>query len=305
MLRNPFIALSLVVTFLPAASAQETQPSPPPARKHPVPDEQARKNALKLLKTIFEDDYAKTKPEDLAKLASELAKQAVETKDEPATQYVMYLEAQGIAVRAGDVETASAAARQMAEAFQIDALRTKAETIVGLSKSTRSAAQSKAFVQAAIEVIDEAIAADDYPLAREIAQLARRAVFRARDKALRQELETRTGRIAELSRAYSEHQKVLKTLEANPVDPGQTDRTTYRPAPPPPGLGFGLTTYMGDGSPLPAFAGDPLLLPLRDTAQDTLDAYWDALDADNRVALAVKQILCSGEASEILVRNRF
>jgi hypothetical protein len=97
----------------------------------------------------------------------------------------------------------------------------------------------------------------------------------------------------------------LSLLKANPVDPEQTDRTTYRPAPPPPGLGFGLTTYMGDGSPLPAFTGDPLLLPLRGTAQDTLDAYWDALDADNRVALAVKQIPCSGEASEILVRNRF
>jgi hypothetical protein len=97
----------------------------------------------------------------------------------------------------------------------------------------------------------------------------------------------------------------LSLLKANPVDPAQTDRTTYRPAPPPPGLGFGLTTYMGDGSPLPPYTGDPLLLPLQSSARETLDAYWDALDADNRVALAVKRIPRSGASSEILVCNRF
>ena len=97
----------------------------------------------------------------------------------------------------------------------------------------------------------------------------------------------------------------LSLLKANPVDPAHTDRYTYRPAPPPPGLGFGLTTYVGDGSPLPAFAGDPLLLPLEGTAEAILNTYWDALDADNRVALAVKRIPRSQEPSEILVRNRF
>jgi hypothetical protein len=97
----------------------------------------------------------------------------------------------------------------------------------------------------------------------------------------------------------------LSLLKANPIDPEHTDRYTYRPAPPPPGLGFALTTYMGDGSPLPAFTGDPLLLPLDNRAQATLDTYWDALDATNRVALAVKRIPGSGDASEIFVRNRF
>jgi hypothetical protein len=97
----------------------------------------------------------------------------------------------------------------------------------------------------------------------------------------------------------------LSLLKANPVDPAYTDRYTYRPATPPPGLGFGLTTYVGDGSPLPAFNGDPLLLPLEGTAQSVLDSYWDALDANNRVALAVKHIPGSGKPSEILVRNRF
>ncbi len=96
----------------------------------------------------------------------------------------------------------------------------------------------------------------------------------------------------------------LSLLKANSANPEWTDRYTYRPAPPPAGLGYGLTTYMGDGSPLPSYRGDPLLLPLDGPAEAILEAYWTALDATNRVSLAVKRIHRAG-ASEILVRNRF
>jgi len=114
-----------------------------------------------------------------------------------------------------------------------------------------------------------------------------------------------TPRISAMLDLRLEPQLALSLLKGNRADPAYTDRYTFRPAPPPPGLGYGLTTYMGDGSPLPPFAGDPLLLPVEGRAEDVLYAYWDALDADNRVALAVKRIPCSGEASEILVVNRF
>jgi IMP cyclohydrolase len=97
----------------------------------------------------------------------------------------------------------------------------------------------------------------------------------------------------------------LSILKANIVDPAATDRYTYRPAAPPPGLGYCLTTYMGDGDPLPAFAGDPLLVPCAGDARDVLETYWSALDAAYRVSLAVKEIPRDGRASRILVHNRF
>jgi len=97
----------------------------------------------------------------------------------------------------------------------------------------------------------------------------------------------------------------LSILKANVINSERTDRYTYRPAPPPPGLGYCLTTYMGDGSPLPSFTGDPLLLPCAGTAHVVLDTYWDALDEDNRVSLAVKEIPADGSASRIVVCNRF
>ncbi|HEY4032587.1 MAG TPA: IMP cyclohydrolase [Ktedonobacteraceae bacterium] len=96
----------------------------------------------------------------------------------------------------------------------------------------------------------------------------------------------------------------LSILKANLADPSLTDRVTYRPATPPQGFGFGLTTYRGDGNPLPSFSGDPLLLPLKGDAESVLDAYWSGLNAENRVSMAVKQIARDG-ASRIIVRNRF
>lgn len=96
----------------------------------------------------------------------------------------------------------------------------------------------------------------------------------------------------------------LSLLKANRIDPSGTDRYAYCPSPPVPGFGYGLTTYMGDGDPLPSFKGDPLLLPLEEDAEATLERYWGALDAENRIALAVKEIARSGGASRLLVRNR-
>jgi IMP cyclohydrolase len=98
---------------------------------------------------------------------------------------------------------------------------------------------------------------------------------------------------------------VLSLLKANPANPELTDRLTYRPAAPPAGLGVGLTTYMGDGAPLPSFRGDLLLLPCQGSAAQVLDTYWQALDVEYRVALAVKRIRAGKEPSKILIHNRF
>ncbi|MBN1312296.1 MAG: inosine monophosphate cyclohydrolase [Anaerolineae bacterium] len=97
----------------------------------------------------------------------------------------------------------------------------------------------------------------------------------------------------------------LSILKANVANPDLTDRFTYRPAAPPPGLGMGLTTYQDDGDPPPGFAGEPPLLPCAGDARAILDTYWNALNEAFRVALAVKWIPEQGKPGQILVKNRF
>jgi hypothetical protein len=97
----------------------------------------------------------------------------------------------------------------------------------------------------------------------------------------------------------------LSILKANPIDRALTDRYTYRPALPQAGYGVGLTTYSGDGEPLPSFTGEPMLLPCAKTAEKILDQYWGALNAENRVSLAVKEISLPSNNSRLLIQNRY
>ena len=71
------------------------------------------------------------------------------------------------------------------------------------------------------------------------------------------------------------------------------------------GLGYFISTYIGDGSPLPAFRGEPILIPLTGDAQTVATTFWDALNPDNRVALAVKFIQIPTGLSVIHVVNRY
>jgi IMP cyclohydrolase len=98
---------------------------------------------------------------------------------------------------------------------------------------------------------------------------------------------------------------VLSILRANPHDPKLTDRTFFQLGEPAAGIGRGITTYAGDGNPLPSFSGEPLVLPCAGQGRDILERYWSALDADNRIALAVKTVAPDGGCRELLVKNRF
>lgn len=71
------------------------------------------------------------------------------------------------------------------------------------------------------------------------------------------------------------------------------------------GYGYCITTYSGDGGPLPAFRGDPLLMPFVGNIMDILISFWDALNKDNRIALAGKMIDIKSGNSTIISTNRF
>jgi IMP cyclohydrolase len=71
-----------------------------------------------------------------------------------------------------------------------------------------------------------------------------------------------------------------------------------------PGYGYCLTTYMGNGQPLPSFEGEPLLMPLLGSIEEVAQTYWAAFDQSNRVSLAVKFIPKTGDP-KIHVINQY
>ena len=97
----------------------------------------------------------------------------------------------------------------------------------------------------------------------------------------------------------------LSVISASPFDPGHSEHRFFRYTEVPAGYGFCVTTYRGDGNPLPPFQGEPLLMPLEGSADEIRGAFWDALNEENRVSLAVKRIAPDGSSSDIAVTNQY
>ncbi len=72
-----------------------------------------------------------------------------------------------------------------------------------------------------------------------------------------------------------------------------------------PGIGCCVTTYDGDGDPLPSFSGKPYILPLEGDINNVAKTIWDALDEDNRVSLAVKFIGFKVQETKLQIINRY
>jgi hypothetical protein len=96
----------------------------------------------------------------------------------------------------------------------------------------------------------------------------------------------------------------MSILKSSILSSNVSDRYFFRPEFPASGFGYGITTYQGDGNPLPSFSGDPVLLPLKGDASQIIDTYWNALNQDNLVSLAVKTVSLADQNSKIIVRNR-
>ena len=98
---------------------------------------------------------------------------------------------------------------------------------------------------------------------------------------------------------------VLSIISKSDFSDEQSVHRFYRYTDIAPGYGYCLTTYMGDGNPLPSFKGDPLLLPLKGNAEKIADFYWQELNQDNRISLAVRELTHTGEDRlKIINRNQ-
>lgn len=93
-------------------------------------------------------------------------------------------------------------------------------------------------------------------------------------------------------------------LKANRWDKAVTDRHFFSVQSIAAGCGLCLTTYKGDGKPLPSFEGEPFALPLAGGPEEVLETYWKALNAENRISLALKSIAIDTGKSKILLRNK-
>ncbi|MBF0352183.1 MAG: inosine monophosphate cyclohydrolase [SAR324 cluster bacterium] len=113
-----------------------------------------------------------------------------------------------------------------------------------------------------------------------------------------------TPRISGLLDLGTEPRASLSILTANPFKADTANHAFYRYPHIEPGYGYLVTTYQGDGSPLPSFSGTPLLVPLRGNLSEIAQTYWNALNSENRISLAVIKAV-PDHAPEMVLLNQY
>ena len=98
----------------------------------------------------------------------------------------------------------------------------------------------------------------------------------------------------------------LSILKSDDGNPDCTLRQTFDYDNPAAGEGRYIHTYMGDGDPLPSFAGEPVKVTI--DAAAGIDAFadklWNALNSDNKVSLFVRFIEVSTGKFEERIINK-
>ncbi len=86
----------------------------------------------------------------------------------------------------------------------------------------------------------------------------------------------------------------MSILKSNQGDPSSCLRYTFAYENPKAGEGRFISTYMGDGNPLPSFEGEPRALVFDDEMTADQDVFtkriWDALNEENKVSLFTRFI---------------
>lgn len=87
--------------------------------------------------------------------------------------------------------------------------------------------------------------------------------------------------------------------------PDSCQRYTFMYSTPLQGLGGYIHIYMGDGTPLPSFEGEPTLVEIGNDDIDTFaEKVWNALDEDNKVSLFVRYIDIASDTAESRIINK-
>ena len=94
---------------------------------------------------------------------------------------------------------------------------------------------------------------------------------------------------------------ILKSADGNPDG---HHRYTYSYSPALPGEGHFISTYMGDGNPLPSFEGEPRRVSVGDDLEAFTREVWEAMNADNKVSLFTRFIDLETGSYESRIVNR-
>ncbi|MEI7837874.1 MAG: hypothetical protein WCK05_15845, partial [Planctomycetota bacterium] len=129
-------------------------------------------------------------------------------------QYVLLGLAGDTAIQGAQVETACAAADELATRYAVDGLKRKADVLVRLDKV--KGVDAAALGERSTRLVDEAIGADRYDVARQAAEQVAALAMRAGDRAAVQAAAARQQEVKTIEAGHEQAKKALATLASEP-----------------------------------------------------------------------------------------
>lgn len=201
----------LIVTGL--LGAQE------PGDKQAVPSKAEQDKAQALIDDIFKEDFKRATTADAkSKLAAYLFQQGKESNDSPSNRYMLYVHTQKLAAEAGNLTLAMTAIDELNRQFKINVLAMKAETLDTAAKTVQTAEASTELTEAALTLIAQAIEDDNYPVAKQLGEVATEAARKAKSVKLVTGVQKRVEEIDQLQKKFGELKPFLDKLAKNPDD---------------------------------------------------------------------------------------
>ncbi len=156
-----------------------------PDQRLPVPDEAAGKLALAIIRETYKDDYRSA---DKVALAQKLLLKADGSRSDPVARFELLQEAKKVAVETGQPELALEAADALADEYQVASAEMKAQIVEQGVKLVRYAQQRQAVAEFALQVLEEAVAEDNFDVAKRMGRQAMQMARLSADKELVQEV---------------------------------------------------------------------------------------------------------------------
>lgn len=261
---------------------QALKPPPDLRVRFAVPDAAKLKEAERLIKDIFKEQYAKKAPADRQMLGQTLLGQAAKTGDDSAALWVLYREAQDAAVQVCDLRTALAAVDGASAYFDVDSLSLRNSVLGAAGKNAKSPEDFAALARALLQLVEDQVAADQYDAAEKTAATALQDAKKAGDGALVLRATNRTREVAEAKTRFQDMKSVLQTLAKSPEDPAASNDMGQFLCFVKGSWDLGLR-FLSKGSDagLRGLAAKELVVPLEPVDQAAVgDGWWDLADQE-------------------------
>jgi hypothetical protein len=190
----------------------------PQDKKLPVPDGAAQKEAEKLIRGIFKDDYAKKAAPDRVALSKKLYQQGLETTDNDVAAYVLLREAADLAAISGETGVAMQAITELARRYRINSIELKAAALSTAGKSMRLVDEFAELAKTYLSLVEEALVAEDYDAAERVAAAGGQFAKKGKNVSLLSKLEARAKEAGERRARAAKVARAMETIDKNPDD---------------------------------------------------------------------------------------